>query len=245
MIQIKLLKECNFKGYTLIEGFPGAGLVGPMAASYMIEKLKMEYCGYIESDLFPPIAAIHDGVPLFPARIYMSQKSKLVIVMSEFIIPPNAIYPLSSELLSFVRKNGISKIVSVGGIPSKEPTSAQHITSPDKELIKKAASKNIKAIDEGVIAGVSAVIMTGAEQLKIPVLSILVEINPQITDPKYAEVAIGALNKIINTNIDLEELDKEAKEVEAKIKELMSKVKESHDRYEKAATDSNGPSMFA
>lgn len=245
MIQIKLLKECNFKGYTLIEGFPGAGLVGPMAASYMIEKLEMDYCGYIESDLFPPIAAIHDGVPLFPARIYVSQKPKLVIVMSEFIIPANAVYPLARELLSFVRKNGISKIISVGGIPSKDPTSTQHVTSPDKDLVKKAESKDIKAIGEGVIAGVSAVIMTGAEQLKIPALSILVEVNPQITDPKYAEVAIEALNKLINTNIDLEELDKEAKEVEAKIKELMSKIKESHDRYEKSATESNGPSMFA
>ena len=58
MIEIKLFKEQALKGYTLIEGFPGAGLVGPMASSYIIEKLGMEYIGKIESEQFPPIAVI-------------------------------------------------------------------------------------------------------------------------------------------------------------------------------------------
>ena len=84
-------KDCSrtrtFQGYTLIEAFPGVGLVGPMAGSYLIEKLKMEQIGQIDSDLFPPIASIHNGMPLFPARIYKHEKFKLVLVMSEFVIP--------------------------------------------------------------------------------------------------------------------------------------------------------------
>ena len=58
MIEIRLFKDQNLKGYTFIEGFPGAGLVVPMASSYMIEKLGMEYVGYLNSDMFPPIAAV-------------------------------------------------------------------------------------------------------------------------------------------------------------------------------------------
>ena len=42
MIEIKLFKNYNLSGYTLIDAFPGIGLVGPMAGSYMIEKLEME-----------------------------------------------------------------------------------------------------------------------------------------------------------------------------------------------------------
>ena len=61
MLEIKLLKGASIKGYKLIEGFPGIGLVGPMTISYMIDKLKMEYCGYIDSDKFPPIISIHEG----------------------------------------------------------------------------------------------------------------------------------------------------------------------------------------
>ena len=42
MIDIKMFKDANLKGYTLIDAFPGAGLVGSMAGSYMIEKLGMD-----------------------------------------------------------------------------------------------------------------------------------------------------------------------------------------------------------
>ena len=38
MVEIKLFKDYNLSGYTVIEGFPSAGLVGPMAVSYMIDK---------------------------------------------------------------------------------------------------------------------------------------------------------------------------------------------------------------
>ena len=43
MINIKIFKKKDLKNYTLIEGFPGLGLVGPMAISYIIEKLGMDY----------------------------------------------------------------------------------------------------------------------------------------------------------------------------------------------------------
>ena len=65
-------------------------------------------------------------------------------------------------------------------------------------------------------------------------------------DPINAEKAIKGLNKILDINIDLTELDKEAKEVESNIKEMLKKVKDSHDNY--AASDNvseQGPSMYA
>ena len=66
MINIKILKKKDLKGYTLIEGFPGLGLVGPMAISYIIDKLGMEYIGYLESDDFPPLISIHHKTPMPP-----------------------------------------------------------------------------------------------------------------------------------------------------------------------------------
>src|SRR5208283_3375343 len=139
MIQITLLKDYNLEGYTLIDAFPGIGLVGPMAGSYMIEKLKMEQIGYIDSDTFPPIAAIHGGVPMFPARLYMDKKNKLVVAMSEFVIPATSIYLLSRELLAFVRKYNISRVISISGMPSQKPSDTIFITSPDSDVVNKAA----------------------------------------------------------------------------------------------------------
>ncbi len=244
MIEMKLFKEANLKGYTLIEAFPGAGLVGSMAGSYMIEKLGMEYVGCIESDEFPPIATIHNGIPMYPARIYKDDRTRFVLVISEFTIPSNSIYQLSREIMGFIRKYGIEKIISISGMPSQKPSDKVFLTSPNPEIIKKASSVGIKAISDGVVAGVSAILLTSANQYKIPVMNLLVEVNPTVMDPKYAETAMEGLNKLLNINIDLTDLDKEAKLVETKIRGLMKKAKDSHETYNNA-TDAAGPSMYA
>ncbi len=246
MIEITMNKDQHLNGYTIIEAFPGIGLVGPMAGSYMIEKLNMEYIGRIESELFPPIAAIHNSTPMFPARIYKSDKYKLLLFISEFTIPPVLVHQLSDELLAFARKYSILQIISVGGMPAQKPGNTIYITSCDKDILKKATRTGIKPISEGVVAGVSAGILIKAPQYKIPAINVLVEVNPNLTDPIYAEIAISGLNKILDIDIDLSELDKEAKEVETKIKEMLKKVKDTHDTY--ASSDSisdQGPSMYA
>ncbi len=244
MIEIRLFKDIDLEGYTLIEGFPGAGLVGSMANSYMIEKLNMEYIGYIDSESFPPIAVIHNSVPMFPVRIYADKKNKLIAMIAEFTIQTELVHELGIEIMDFVRKMGIKRIISIGGIPVEKPSEDAFIVSTDKTLLSKALANGIKPIGDGVVAGVSAIILANSTVLDIPIANLLVEVNPEMTDPKYAEIALSGLNKIIDINIDLKELDKEAKLVEAKIRQMVKKANLSHESYKKA-TDATGPSMYA
>ncbi len=244
MIEIVLHEKAELRGYTLVEGFPGAGLVGPMAASYMIEKLSMKNIGHIESDLFPPIAAVHDGLPMHTARIYADAKNKLVVVLSEFTIPQHVIYQLAAELLSFVRKAGISRIVSIGGMPSQKPSDAAYIIASQPSMTKEAAKQGLKPVNEGVIAGVSALLITGAKEFDIPTMDLLVEVNPLIMDPKYAEVAISGLSKLLGIKIDTAELESEAREVEARVRDMVKKAKETHEHYGKSS-DEAGPPSYA
>ena len=65
-IEFHMLAKPKLKSPVLVEGFPGLGLVGTISASYLIEKLKMEPLGYIISEKFPPIAAVHNYRPLHP-----------------------------------------------------------------------------------------------------------------------------------------------------------------------------------
>ena len=246
MIQIKMGKDQNLKGYTLLEALPGVGLVGAMAGSYIIEKLKMENIGRIESDYFPPIAAIHDGIPMFPARVYKSDEMKLVLFMAEFAMPPNLIYQLSQEMLSFARKYGISRIVSVGGLPSQKPSAKIYVASSDSSISKTAAKLGITPIQDGLIAGISASLLTYSRDYGIPTMDILVEVNPALMNPKYAELAITGLNKLLAIEIDLSELQKEAKLVEARIREMLKKLKSHPDAAAATAPQAPGDqSMYA
>ena len=53
----------------VIVSFPTPGLVGSLAASYIVRSLKLERVGTFSSDDFVPTAVIYDRVPSPPANI--------------------------------------------------------------------------------------------------------------------------------------------------------------------------------
>ena len=254
MINIKWNKKMDLKDYSFIEGFPGIGLVGPMVINYMIDKLGMTYAGYLESDKFPPLIAIHKTIPMPPIRIYVSEKYKIITIFAEFQIPMELIYEVSDKINDFISENKISEVVSVNGMPYKisdkndtdnsDMDSKAFAMTSKKELLENIKSLGISQIDEGVATGISALLMTKAIENNLNDVTILIPVNPDIIDPKYAESAIKYINKLLNLNIDIKELDKEAKEVESKIKDIIKKNKENHQTY-KDSYNTEGPSMYA
>ncbi len=245
MIGIKLFKDISFKGCTFIEGFPGAGLVGPMAISYIIDKLGMKYVGYMESSSFPPLVSIHKNEPMPPIRLYYSEKEKIVTIFAEFAITLELVSELSDTVYGFIQKNEITNIFSIGGIPSQmAEDNTPFVIASNSTAMKNAQSAGLKPVEEGVATGVSALILVKSSMDKITDTNIMVPVQQNIIDPMYAEIAIQSLNKLMNLNIDVTDLDKEAKVVEAKIRELMAKHKESRETLKKTAEET-GPSMYA
>jgi uncharacterized protein len=245
MIEIKLFKDVDFKNSLFIEGFPGTGLVGPMALSYIIDKLKLSYVGYVESDMFPPLVSVHENKPMSPVRVYYSDKAKIATIFAEFAIPINAIYKLSEVIYDFIKDNKFSKIISISGIqsPSNAGKTVFSIASTD-ETLKEAVNSGLTPIADGVSVGVGALILSRATIDGLPDINILVPVESEVVNPKYAEFAINSLNKLMDLNIDVTELEKEARDVEAKIRDLLKKGKDVHDDYKKVLSDSS-PSMYA
>jgi uncharacterized protein len=246
MIDIKMFKQVNMKGFTFIEGFPGAGLVGPMTISYIIDKLKLEYVGYLVSNDFPPLVSIHKNEPMPPIRIYCStgtKSAKIVTIFAEFAIPLELVSPLSAAVYKFIKDNGISDIYSIGGIPVDKPTNNVFVLASTTKILSIAQSAGLKTVGEGVATGVSAMLLMNAALDKLPDMNIMVPILPDTITPKYAELAIASLDKFIKLNIDIDELEKEAQEVEAKIRDIISKHRESHNTLKKDVY--SGPSLYA
>src|SRR5271157_5864752 len=103
----------KLKNPVLIEGFPGVGMVGTIAAMHIVKELNMDLVGYIDSDRFPPFCTIHDGEPLPAARIYQSKKHNLIVILSEFVVPLNAVNELTNEILKWGDSRGVRMIFSL------------------------------------------------------------------------------------------------------------------------------------
>lgn len=234
-VEIRMIKKIKpKKGGILIDGLPGIGLVGTIAASYVVQKLNMELIGYIYSSHFPPIVAIHNFKPTYPMRIYYSKKENIYVLLSEFVVPTVLVPYLSEAIFDFVKKNKIEKIISLGSITIKgEQDTVYSIASSESDIKKLAKLPNVELIKEGATTGVTAMLLARGHIENFPVVSLLAEAREEYIDPGAASMVIKVLNKIIKPNIDTKTLDKEAEILERDMKKIVDHAKNEQTRYKK------------
>lgn len=238
--KLAILKK--LKKPIVVIGFPGTGLVGSVAASHLIDTLKLEFGGHITSDEFAPLAAIHDYTPLPAARIHFSEKLNLVVILSEMSIPVSASNTLADQILDFAKSLGAPEIISIGGITLKEGKGEVYVISSDRAMTKDILTKKIaKPIREGATTGVTGVLLAKGTLDKFPVVTLLAESSDEYLDADAASRVLKALSRVLNVPIDTAQLDKESKS----LTETMIKSKVSKKGGPTASEGGSGPgSMF-
>ncbi len=225
-------KPLNLGGYTLIEGFPGMGLVGTIAIKYLSEKLPVEESGYIDSSMFVPIIRVHDGLPIHPSRIYVSERHRLVLLVSEQIVPQLFTDRLNKAIVDWIQRKEISRVISLSGIralPEKGGKQRIYGVASDNGSKRMLQQFKVELIKEGITSGLTALMMLEFKDRKIEAFSLLG--NVQIAaDYKAAAALIEKLNEMLGLSIDVKPLRKEAKETEKALLEHLRKLKDTSER---------------
>ncbi|MFA5357657.1 MAG: PAC2 family protein [archaeon] len=218
-------KNVSLRGYTLLEGFPGLGLSGTIGSKYIVEKLRLEQIGHINSEKFLPIIRIENGLPMHPVRIYASKKNKLAIILAEQVVPKESAADVAKEFVDWVKKKGIKTVISTSGIRTDETTKVYAFAS--NENSKKIISNNgIKLISNGITSGVTALIMLELKENNIDALCIMGNTKTS-ADYHAAKEIVKAICKITGLKIDLTSLEKEGRTVEDSLVEHLKTVKEN------------------
>lgn len=236
-VEIVITEKADLKNHVLIEGFPGVGLVGTIAVSYIVEKEKMRPIGHIISSRFPPMTTIHKGRPYYPMRIYKHPKKRFCVLLAEFVVPTGIVYHLAKEIMAFAKKNKIRQIVSLAGMSSPDGAGKSAeifgIASND-EMHNYLQSKGIKMIEEGVTTGVSGVLIAESSRTRFPAISLLAQSEMKMPDPGASAALVRELDDIIGLDVNTDELAKEAGDIERKMRGLMTKAVKEKQTYQEA-----------
>lgn len=227
VIRIVELKNVNLRGFTLIEGFPDLGLAGTIGSRYLVEKLKFEQIAFIDSKAFLPMIRIQSGVPVHPARIYVNKKSKVAVIIAEQIIS-NLLAPLmAEELVGFVKRKGIKRVISTSGvrIPDGKPIYAFASNEKSKKAIKKA---NIELIESGITSGVTALLMLALKDNNIEAFCLLGNAQNNADYNAAAEV-VKAIGQLTGLRIDVKPLLEEAKNLQESIVKHLKTIEENRE----------------
>ncbi|MBI5061327.1 MAG: proteasome assembly chaperone family protein [Candidatus Aenigmarchaeota archaeon] len=227
---IKILEKVKLKKPLLIEGLPGIGNVGRIAAGYLVTELKMKKFAELYSPFFLPLVILHqDGVAsaLKCEFYYYKGKARDIIVLTGDTqsISPEGHYEVCDMILDFSEKIGVQDIITLGGFAEGDVVEEPRVIGAvnDKKLIKKYEKYGVNFSEEhgiGTIVGASGLLL-GLGKLKgMETLCLMGETVgvPLMTDPKAANRVLSVLMGIIGIKMDLNKLEKTVKEMEEGIK---------------------------
>lgn len=204
-------------GVTIIQGFPGFGMVGSIATEFLIQHSAFKQIGSIIFDEVRPLVAIHGGKLVPPAGIYYCEAAKLV-VLSFMVKGKDHEWKFADaiqELANTFSAKEIITIEGVTGLDEKHP-----VTYYSTEEVKHPLSeKGYEIMQESVIMGVSAALLV---QDGRPITAIFANSNPQIPDSNAAAEVIKALDAYLDLDIDYEPLHAQAAEFEDKLKTMFA-----------------------
>ena len=222
-VRIAEKEGVKHKNPIVIEGLPDVGLVGTIAASYIVERMGYKEIGYIESDLFPPVMVVHEGKSKNPLRIYGDEG--VVVVLSEVAIPVGAVYPLTEALADWVKEIDSKLVISMTGLPAANRVDIEKpevfAVGNSEEALNELKDKQMELLEEGFIAGPYAVMLRECSKRKMSAISLLAQCFPVYPDPGAAASAIESLDKFLKLGIDVKELLEKGEEIKLKARDLM------------------------
>jgi uncharacterized protein len=231
---MKIALKKKPKNPTLIEGFPGFGLVGTIASEFLINHLKTEQIGKIIFNEMPAMVAIHESKVVEPLGIFYNKKYNLVILHA-ITSSSGFEWEIAENIIKLAEELNAREIISLEGVGSGEEgilTSSKVFYYASREENKRKFEKaGLEPLKEGIIVGVTGAIMLRSE--KVPVSCIFAETQSNLPDSKAAAKVIETLDRYLGLKVDYKPLMEQAEKFESKLKELLSQSQKAQEISEK------------
>lgn len=227
---MKLILSKKPKNVTIIEGFPGFGLIGTIATEFLMEHLQTEKIGIIEIEEVPAMIAIHQNKVIEPISLHYNKKYNVVLVHA-INVNKELSWKVAEIIMELAKTLSAKEIISLEGVGSPNPETGKvfYYSTTNTDASKKLSSI-ASPLMEGIIVGVTGALL--AKHVDVPVLALFAEAQSQLPDSKAAAEIIKALDAYAGLDVDPKPLQKQAQEFEEKLKEIMQKGKKAEDLQE-------------
>ncbi len=232
---IKELTNIELKNPILVEGFPGLGMVGSIAAKYLVKQLKAQKRAILYS-------------PHFPYHVIVDKKGGARLLRGEFYFWKNETgendfifltgdsqaqtiegqFEVANSILDFAEKKKVKTVITIGGYRNEvEGTPKVVAVSTNSVLLEKALKSKAVSSEAGTpIVGTAGLLLGLAKFRKIDALCLLGETRGYLPDPKTAKSVIDVLQGILGIDVDLKGLDEEIE----RSKEILGRMQDIENR---------------
>ncbi|HUK85188.1 MAG TPA: PAC2 family protein [Candidatus Acidoferrum sp.] len=177
---LRKLSEPTLENPIFVQGLPGFGNVGRIAAHLLVKFFDAKPFAELYSPSFPDYIGVSIkgicGLPKYEFYYAPMEKNNLVIMTGE--IQPSfddvvAHYVVCEEVLDFAISLGCRFIVTMGGIPITEDKAQVYIAATSPRLATEFMEKGAVIYSKGRIVGGTGLTLAMAKERKIDGVSLL------------------------------------------------------------------------
>ena len=219
----------------LIEGLPGVGHVGKLAAEHLLEEFDGELVRRVYSTEFPPQVDVDgDGVAELTCAEFHAVETDgadLLVLTGDHQAGSNAgHYRLTSTFLDVAEEFGATRAYALGGVPTgelvEEYTVLGAVSDGDLADALKDADVEFRPDEPaGGIVGVSGLVLGLGGRRGFEAACLMGETSGYLVDPKSARAVLEVLQTVLEFDVDYESLEDRADEME----EVVGKIREMQD----------------
>lgn len=225
-IFVKELKPINIEGGYLIDGFPSIGATSAIATESMIHTSQFQLAGIIDSDGFPPVTIVKDGVPNYPTRIFVNNDLK-VGIFSSYLTLHHSLHKLVARImLGWARRHKCSLVISSAPVKISD-NSNQIVAAVSTDAAKEVANKaDIPVLQHGTIPGIPGSLLNQGRVNNQNIIVLLYTSDETKPDFKASTKLCLAMSKLVpGVSCDIGLLQKEAELAERHIRETANEAK--------------------
>jgi uncharacterized protein len=225
---------------TLVEGFPGVGLVGKIIVDHLIETLEMEHYANVHCEGIPPVATYQsDSNELVtPVRLYVDSDRGLLALQSDVPINPKAASAFADCVTGWFAEEDVLPVY-VSGLPRQRDDQAEEPALYGVGAGDGPARLEDVGIDTptemGMISGPTGALLSHALDNDTTAVGLVVESDPQFPDPDAAKAVIeSGIEPLADVEIPTADLVEKAKEIEQARQKLLSQMQQASEESSRA-----------
>jgi len=223
-IWIRVLDRPTLHDPVLIEGLPGIGFVGKLAAEHLIHELPVAKFAEIYSKDFPPQALVDDSGIARAANnelyAYHGERSEtdLIILIGDYqgLTPPGQ-YEFSDRVIAFCKEFGVKRVFTLGGYGIGRVVASPRVfgAATDPEFLPIAQKFNV-AFSRGEpgtgIGGAAGLLLAMGKLHGMTGLALMGETPGFFADARAAKAVLDVLTQLLGIRVETADLEARAGE---------------------------------
>jgi hypothetical protein len=222
----------------MFAAWPGMGNVALGAINYLRRKLDMKRFAQVNTQAFyaPDGITVDAGITELPpppkSVFYFRHEPDLVVLENEVQFSGKRGIDFTNQILNFAQDLGVIRIITAAAFPvpnSYRDTVQLFGVSNMKSGLDLLTRYRIKIMDEGSISGLNGLILGYAQEREIESVCVLATMPIYATgfpNPRAWRALVDIFTQILNTRVDLTELDLIIAQTDTKMEQIETRLQE-------------------